>query len=150
MKLSQFTDIGLRICMYMAQKQPQAATTITELSAQLHISRNHLVKVVQFLSNNHILAATRGRGGGLRLGDSADNIKLGQLVHLLEQTKGLVNCEARDCVLDGSCLLRSVLDKAYKEFISYLDTYSLCDVTAGKTGLLLQQLIQGQRIAPAS
>lgn len=141
--MNHFTDIGLRICMYMAQKQQHnAATTISELSERLCISRNHLVKVVQFLSNNKILAATRGRGGGLRLGDKAGSIRIGQLVQLLEQSSNLINCQSISCVLDGSCLLKLALDSAYQAFIEHLDHFSLQDVTAGKAGVLLQQLIQ--------
>ncbi|MCC9137721.1 Rrf2 family transcriptional regulator [Pontibacter silvestris] len=150
MKLNQFTDFGLRISMYMAQKQLSGtATTITELSDKFGISRNHLVKVVQFLSNKGIIAAQRGRGGGLRLGESAANIKVGQLVQLLEQSEGLINCQSPHCVLDGSCLLKFVLDNAYREFIAYLDNYSLQDVTAGKTGSLLQQLMNRSTSLPA-
>ncbi|WP_187263942.1 Rrf2 family transcriptional regulator [Pontibacter beigongshangensis] len=151
MKLSQFTDFGLRISMYMAQKHAApSATTITELSEKFGISRNHLVKVVQFLSGKGVIAAQRGRGGGLRLGDHPANIKIGQLVQLLEQSEGLINCRTTHCFLDGSCLLRYVLDNAYQELISFLDKYSLQDVTGGRTGAMLQQLIQGHTPPPAA
>ncbi|WP_258179147.1 Rrf2 family transcriptional regulator [Pontibacter ummariensis] len=130
------------MCMYMAQKQQEnAATTITEFSAQFGISRNHLVKVVQFLSHKGIIAAQRGRGGGLRLGDHPASIRIGQLVRLLEQNEDLINCQSPHCALEGNCLLKLALDDAYRRFISFLDNYSLQDVTAGKTGALLQQLI---------
>lgn len=150
MKLSQFTDFGLRISMYMAQKQPgQPATTISELSEKFGISRNHLVKVVQFLSGKGVIAAQRGRGGGLRLADHPANIKIGQLVQLLEQSESLINCRTAHCFLDGSCLLKYVLDNAHRELIAFLDKYSLQDVTGGRTGTMLQQLIQGSSSLPA-
>ncbi|WP_114783336.1 Rrf2 family transcriptional regulator [Botryobacter ruber] len=143
MKLNHFTDIGLRISMYMAQKQlADETTTIAELSRQFAFSRNHLVKVVQFLSNKGVLAAQRGRGGGLRLGDHPAHIKVGQLVQLLEHNENLIDCQSSSCMLHGNCLLKTALDKAYKEFIAVLDSYSLQDITAGKTGALLQQLIR--------
>ncbi|MCR6639026.1 MAG: Rrf2 family transcriptional regulator [Sporocytophaga sp.] len=69
MKLNQFTDYGLRILMYISRKPSNMqATTITELSERFGISRNHVAKVVQFLSNNKIIDAQRGRGGGIVFG----------------------------------------------------------------------------------
>lgn len=131
--------------MYLAQRQSSSAATITELSVQFNVSRNHLVKVVQFLSKHKILAAQRGRGGGLRLAAAPEQLRIGQLVYLLEQTDCVIDCDAKNCVLKGSCLLKLVLNNAYKEFIKALDQYTLRDVTAGKTGNLLRELSESYK-----
>ncbi len=141
MKLSQFTDFGLRSLMYLAQRPGQTVATITELSEQLDISRNHLVKVVQFLSNQKILSAQRGRGGGIKLATEPENLKIGQLVYLLEQRDCVIDCCRRNCVLKGNCLLKIALTNAYLDFIKSLDQHTLKDITAGKTGNLLRELV---------
>ena len=147
MKLNQFTDYGLRVLMYLTERSHEPTATITELSKQFQISRNHLVKVVQFLSNQKILAAQRGRGGGLRLALPPDKIKIGQLLLLLEQTDCVINCETRNCVLAGNCLLKSALNKAYESFIHTLDEYTLKDITTGRTGAILQELSAGYKVS---
>lgn len=141
MRLTQFTDLGVRVMMYVSKKGESEAATITELAEQFDISRNHLVKVVQFLSNNGLLNARRGRGGGLRLKGHPAEIRVGQLIYLLEQSDCVINCEERQCVLRSGCLLKSALSGAYLAFINYLDQYTLEDVTGGKTGVLLHKML---------
>lgn len=48
----------------------------SELAEKFDFSQNHLVKVVQFLSNHHIIKAQRGGGGGgLYLDDPQRKLK---------------------------------------------------------------------------
>lgn len=141
MKLNQFTDYGLRVLMYLAHKPDEPAATISELSDTFAISRNHLVKVVQFLSNHKILRARRGKGGGLSLSAPPESFKVGQLVALLEQSDCVIDCGQRDCALQGNCLLKYALSNAYKEFIRFLDNYTLKDVAGGRTESILRELM---------
>ncbi|ALL06431.1 hypothetical protein AQ505_13555 [Pedobacter sp. PACM 27299] len=141
MKLNQFTDYGLRILMYMSRKPAELpATTITELADQFGISRNHLVKVVQFLSNQNIIAAQRGRGGGLRLFDSSETYRIGKLVRLLEQDEELINCESPRCILAGDCGLKNILNGAQDALYQYLDQYTLDDISKPAVSTALQRL----------
>ncbi|WMJ75490.1 Rrf2 family transcriptional regulator [Cytophagaceae bacterium ABcell3] len=143
MKLNRFTDYGLRVLMYIATKE-QNAPTITELSEKFNISRNHLVKVVQFLSAQKVLTTKRGPGGGLYLSKPADQIRIGTLINLLEKNEPLISCQEPACFLEGNCMLKWVTDHAYQEFIKILDNYSIKDVTGGKTGLLIHELIKNE------
>ncbi|MBB2147932.1 RrF2 family transcriptional regulator [Pedobacter gandavensis] len=144
MKLNQFTDYGLRILMYMSRKPAHLpATTITELADQFGISRNHLVKVVQFLSNQNIIDAQRGRGGGLRLFDSAESYRIGKLVRLLEQDEELINCESPLCILAGNCGLKGILNGAQNALYQYLDQYTLDDISKPALSKTLQTLFPG-------
>lgn len=141
MKLNQFTDYGLRILMYMSQKPDHLpATTITELADRFGISRNHLVKVVQFLSNNQIIDAQRGRGGGLKLYSSAETYRIGKLVRLLENDEDLINCQSPLCILAGNCGLKSILDGAMEELYKYLDQYTLEDISKPAVSKTLESL----------
>ncbi|WP_316839044.1 Rrf2 family transcriptional regulator [Pedobacter gandavensis] len=141
MKLNQFTDYGLRILMYMSCKPAQLpATTITELADRFGISRNHLVKVVQFLSNQNVIDAQRGRGGGLRLFDAPETYRIGKLVRLLEQDEELINCENPMCILAGNCGLKGILNGAQNALYEYLDHYTLDDISKPSVSQTLQTL----------
>jgi Rrf2 family nitric oxide-sensitive transcriptional repressor len=58
MRLTTFTDYALRVLIYLAvsdDRQP----TIREIAQRYDISRNHLMKVVQELSQKGYLIASR-------------------------------------------------------------------------------------------
>lgn len=85
MQLNRFTDFGLRVMMYLTQCRDRTVpVTIPEIAARFEISRNHLVKVVHFLSQQGWIVATRGKGGGLRLARDAVEYRIGELVRVLE------------------------------------------------------------------
>jgi Rrf2 family nitric oxide-sensitive transcriptional repressor len=143
MKLNQFTDYGLRILMYISRKPSNMpATTITELSERFGISRNHVAKVVQFLSNNKIIDAQRGRGGGLYLSDKPEIYKIGDLICLLEMEEELVGCDKPPCILADSCGFNSVLRNALLAFYDYLNQYTLKDISKPKVTRALDSLIK--------
>jgi len=145
LKLNHFTDYGLRILMYMSRKPSNLpATTITELSERFGISRNHVAKVVQFLSNNKILDAQRGRGGGLYLSDKPEMYKIGDLIRLLEMEEELIGCDTPPCILADSCGFKAVLNKALHAFYEYLNQYTLKDISKPKVTKALDGLIKGE------
>ncbi|XZF12540.1 RrF2 family transcriptional regulator [Chitinophagaceae bacterium MMS25-I14] len=133
MRLNQFTDIGLRAVLYLSLRPERNPATITELAQQFNISRNHLVKVIQFLSQKQVLLAHRGRGGGLSLARPATEYKIGDLIRTLEQNEKIIDCEGLECVLNGQCHLKHLLFRAQTEFYNYLNNYTLADVAQTKT-----------------
>lgn len=83
MQVTRFTDIGLRVLMYLVPQDPTHIVTISEISQQFEISRNHLVKVVHFMAQHGWIVTTRGKGGGLALAMPAAEYRLGQVVRSL-------------------------------------------------------------------
>ena len=93
MQLTRFTDFGLRVLMYLTQcRDRPAAVTIPEIAARFDLSRNHLVKVVHFMSQRGWVSTARGKGGGLALARPAAEYRLGDLVRELEQQGPLIDC----------------------------------------------------------
>ncbi|MEO6117513.1 MAG: Rrf2 family transcriptional regulator [Methylotenera sp.] len=135
MYLTRYTDIGLRLLMYLAsEKRELPAVTVAEISTQFNIPRNHLVKVAGQLAKEGWVDAVRGRSGGLRLGVAPESLKIGQVVKLLEGRKELIECEQLGCRLSNACGLRSALNKSLAAFYTTLDEYSLADIIRGRTG----------------
>lgn len=58
MHITHFTDLGLRVLMYLAIGQRNEPVTISEIAEQFHVSRNHLVKVVHRLGQLQWVATT--------------------------------------------------------------------------------------------
>ncbi len=140
MQLTRFTDIGLRVLMYLTQPERDDPVTISEIADQFDISRNHLVKVVHFMAQHGWIITTRGKGGGLALAMQPSEYRIGQVIRSLEGTTALINCHEPPCGLRMGCNLRSLLNKALYDFYDFLDQYTLADAVAGRTGELIRDM----------
>ncbi|MCL5778958.1 Rrf2 family transcriptional regulator [Limibaculum sp. FT325] len=130
MRLTSFTDYGLRMLMRMASAPGRAFST-AELAEEFRLSRNHLAKIMQHLARAGLIETRRGGGGGAILARPADEIRLGAVVRLLEEGQPLVECLGADggaCIIDGHCRLKGRLRIAEAAFLAVLDRSTLADV----------------------
>src|SRR5690606_24277021 len=139
MQLTRFTDYTLRVLISVGlndRKGERRGVTIGEISAQYGISRNHLMKVVQHLARAGYLETLRGKGGGLRLGVPASEIRLGDVAREVEGAFHIVPCFDRTapgaCVIAPACVLKGVLSDALDAFLDVLDRYTLEDLLGPK------------------
>jgi len=131
MRLTRYTDYGLRVLTYLAVKPAGELSTIKEIAASYGVSENHLMKVVHRLGQHGFVETIRGRGGGLRLGRMAVDINLGAVVRSCEEDMRLVECfhsETNTCPISGVCTLPPILDEALGAFLAVLDRYTLEDL----------------------
>ncbi|MBN9310300.1 MAG: Rrf2 family transcriptional regulator [Devosia sp.] len=131
MRLTHFTDLSLRLLMYLAVKADGLAT-IQEVAERYGVSRNHLMKVTQGLVKHGFVASARGNGGGLRLQRPATEIRVGEVIRVTEDDFRLVECfEAgrSSCTLLPACRLKGVLGEALGAYLAVLDKYTLDDLT---------------------
>ncbi|MFO1172580.1 MAG: Rrf2 family transcriptional regulator [Hyphomicrobiaceae bacterium] len=129
MRLTMFTDFGLRALMRLAA-EPDRTFTTEALAKELAISRHHLNKVVQALAEAGFVSTRRGGGGGLKLARPAAGIGLGEVVRRLEAPQALVECfrdESSPCTFLPRCRLRARLAKARDAFMADLDRSTLAD-----------------------
>src|ERR1043166_6845649 len=85
MRLTMHTDFALRLMMLLAL-EPDDLHTIEEIARRYGISRNHLMKVTQTLTQAGFIESQRGRKGGIRLAKEARAINLGQVVRATEDS----------------------------------------------------------------
>jgi Rrf2 family nitric oxide-sensitive transcriptional repressor len=130
MRLTAFTDFGLRALMQMASA-PDRSFSTADIADHFGISRNHLGKVMGALANAGIITTRRGTGGGAVLARPADQIRLGDLVQILEDGQALVDCFANGggtCAIRGQCRLKSRLRSAEAAFLNDLNKSTLADI----------------------
>lgn len=130
MRLTSFTDFGLRMLMRMAG-DPSRAVSSAELADELGLSRNHLAKIIQHLARAGLIKTRRGGGGGAVLARPATEIRLGQIIRLLEEGQPLVECFGADggsCSIDARCRLKARLRSAEIAFLADLDQSTLADI----------------------
>ena len=141
MQLTIFTDYGLRTLMYLAA-YPERRCSVREVAEHYGISRNHLVKVVHFLSQLGYIDSSKGKGGGIRLAKPAETLRIGDLVRELEPHMQLVECFDKDtntCRISNGCQLKHFLAEANAAFISALNRYTLAETVRNK--LLFPEVI---------
>ncbi len=129
MRLTHFTDYGMRMLMRMASA-PERACSTAELAEELQLSRNHLAKIVQRLAQAGVVKTRRGGGGGVMLARAPSEIRLGTLIDLLEDRQPIVECfsDRNTCTLAGCCTLRGRLQQAETAFLRELDRSTLADI----------------------
>ena len=130
MRLTSFTDFGLRALMRMASA-PDRGFSTAELASEFALSRHHLTKIMAALAQAGIVATRRGGGGGAVLAKPADQIRLGDIVRLLETGQPLVECfqtSGGACTVMGCCRLKARLRSAEAAFLADLDRSTLADV----------------------
>lgn len=135
MRLTRFSDIGLRVLMYLTRAgDDRAPVTVAEIAGQFDIPQSHLVKVVGQLVRAGWLQATRGRNGGIRLNTDPRTLRIGVVLRELEGTNELADCEGQDCRLSRSCILRGALKAGQDAFFAAMDAYTLDDIAGSGTG----------------
>jgi Rrf2 family transcriptional regulator, nitric oxide-sensitive transcriptional repressor len=129
MRLTAFTDFGLRALMRLAG-EPTRSFSTNEIANEFGISRNHLTKVVRDLAEGGFVTTQRGAGGGFRLARPPQSITVGDVVRTLEQRHAVVECFRADggaCVLSPRCRLKPKLAAAREAFMRELDATTLAE-----------------------
>jgi Rrf2 family nitric oxide-sensitive transcriptional repressor len=128
-QLTRFSDYSLRVLLYLAAHDGRVVS-VDAVSRAYGVSKHHLVKVVQRLVAEDLVASTRGRGGGLQLKRRPADINVGALVRATEPHLNLVECFDRatnTCPIDAACGLKQVLRNAQRAFLDVLDRSTLAD-----------------------
>jgi Rrf2 family transcriptional regulator, nitric oxide-sensitive transcriptional repressor len=144
MKLTLHTDYALRVLIHVAVADGRLIT-IDDIAKTFDISKQHLMKVVNNLSQKGYLDTVRGRGGGIRLRRAPRDINIGQVVRETEDRLDVIGCLGRFgyCRIERACVLRGALQDATGAFLAVLDGYTLADLIrpqAALASLLLHDL----------
>jgi Rrf2 family transcriptional regulator, nitric oxide-sensitive transcriptional repressor len=135
MRLTLYTDYTLRVMIYLALKYKGGeVATIDEMAKAYQISRNHLMKIVNELSQSGFIETTRGRAGGARLARAPNQISLGEVVRMAEKDFAVVQCHdvalEADCAVFQACNLKRGLRRAVDAFMQELDRMTFQDAVS--------------------
>ena len=145
MQLNRFTDLGIRVLMYLGSIEGPSVT-IARLAEDLQVSKNHLVKVVHFMAQQQWLLTSRGKSGGIALAKRPEDYAIGNVVRVLEQNsvngERLINCQQPPCVLLPACGLPFILQQALEQFYQFLNQYNLADVVTQPVASILPVMLE--------
>ena len=129
MRLTLHTDFALRVLIHVGLNG-RKLTTIKDIARTFGISKTHLMKVVNDLSQKGYLDTVRGRNGGSRLMREPRDINIGQVVRDIENQLDVLGCLERSgyCPIQRVCVLRGALRNATEAFLAVLDAHTLADL----------------------
>ena len=130
MRLTQFTDYGLRVLMYLESRDGERVTT-EELARLFNVSWDHLLKVVRRLCELGYIEAKRGPSGGVRFIPATREVTVGEVVRNLEPQLELVECfdeRTNTCPITPICRLAPLLRRAGAAFLQELDKGRIGDL----------------------
>lgn len=136
MRLTVFTDYGLRVLLVLAGRRGEI-TTNAEISTAFDISATHLLKVANALARAGWVETVRGRGGGMRLAANPAALTLRKVVETLETDFALVECfgEGNLCTITGGCGVERAFARARRAFFDELGRHTLADLVDGSPAL---------------
>lgn len=129
MRLTNFTDFGLRALILLADRKPEVLSA-SVIADYFGVSRHHMAKVLQELAAAGFVEGIRGAQGGVRLARDPRDIRIGDVIRSLDRDQALVECFRADggnCMLLPRCRLKGMLARANAGFLRELDRFTLSD-----------------------
>ncbi|HEX3245971.1 MAG TPA: Rrf2 family transcriptional regulator [Chloroflexota bacterium] len=151
MKVSTRAHYGLRAMTELAAAYEQGLLPLSEIARSEQLPLAYLEQLIAELRRAGLVEGIRGVHGGYRLARHPDEITVGDIYRVLEGPIAPVDCTAVEylpgsCVVEESCLSRSVWARVRDSIESVLDSTSLEDLrlehaaTAGPSVIPLEAL----------
>ena len=122
---------ALRVLIDMAEHQADGVIPLKEVAKRQEISEKYLESILKTLVKNGVITGTRGKGGGYRFNRSAEQVTVGEILRMTEESLASVSCleeGAAACPRASQCRtlpLWQGLDRVIRE---YLDQYTIADL----------------------
>ena len=129
--ISVTSGYALRALTHLANLPDGASILGRDLARQANIPPNYLSKIMWTLGNAGIIDATRGNGGGYRLGRSAAQIRLFEIVELFERDRVGHACVLggfKQCDQDQPCSAHEAWSTVRDSYVEFLHTNTLADI----------------------
>jgi Rrf2 family protein len=135
--LSQKTRYALKAMLLLAdsQRQDKGPVLISELAKKGKMPQKFLEAILLELKNHGILRSKKGKGGGYSLDRDAEEIKIGQIVRILEGPLALLPCVSQmshrkcdECQDEQTCGTRILFKEVRDATANILDGASLAKV----------------------
>jgi Rrf2 family cysteine metabolism transcriptional repressor len=130
MKLSTRGRYGTRALLELALHQGEGPVSLKDIARRQQISVQYLEHLITPLIAGGIVRSTRGARGGVSLTRSPEQIKLSEVVQLLEGSTAPVECVSNPeaCSRSGSCVTRDIWSELKRVMDGVLDSITLQDL----------------------
>jgi len=134
MRLTTKSRYGTRMVLDIAIHGTEKPVPVSEIAKRQNISLKYLEKLISKLKQGNIIQSHRGPFGGHMLARPADEITVGDLVRLLEDTGAITDCAETDtkicgeCNQAGECITQWVWIEASQAMFERLDSITIASL----------------------
>lgn len=126
---------AIRILLELGSRSPDERVSLSELSEKQSISLKYAEAIVSMMVKADILEGARGKNGGYKLLKSSENIKIGEVLKLTEDSLAPVSCldcTPNQCPKASDCKTLPMWEHLNTLISDYLYSVTLKDVLDGK------------------
>lgn len=129
-KISTRSRYGLRALLELALRDSSGPVMMQSIADSQGVSRKYLDTIFASLKSAGMVRSRRGIGGGHMLGQTPENIRVGDILRALEGPLSLVDCvgSAELCSRSHRCVTRDVWADVGKAIEGVLDNLTLADL----------------------
>jgi Rrf2 family protein len=131
MRLTTKSRYGTRLILDITIHGKEKPVPLSDVSKRQNISLKYLEQLTRKLKKANILNTHRGPFGGHTLGKPPENITIGEIVRILEESTAITVCAEQGdkacstCSRAGDCLSRYVWVEASKAMFDRLDAITI-------------------------
>lgn len=122
MMISTRGRYALRVLLDLAQHKTDGYVPMKDIAARQSLSLKYLEQIMPLLSKGNFVEGLHGKGGGYRLKQDAENIRIGEVLRLTERDLAPVaclKCDADACDRASYCKTLPM----WKEFDALVNNY---------------------------
>ena len=149
--ISKKTKYGLHALINLSQNYNKGTILIADLARQENIPKKFLELILLELKNQGILESKKGKGGGYQLARHPREIKLGQVIRILDGPLAPVSCvsqtaykRCRECKDEAGCGIRIIMKDVRDAMANILDETSLEDVVSKSKNYVKEMTVSFQ------
>jgi Rrf2 family cysteine metabolism transcriptional repressor len=130
LKLSTRVRYGTRALLDLALQPDTGPVLLKDIANRQNISLQYLEHIIGPLVNSGIVKSTRGVNGGIQLNQRPEDVKLGEVVRLLEGNTAPVDCigDPESCNRSHQCVTRDVWCEMKRAIDETLNAVTLRDL----------------------
>lgn len=125
---------GLKALIHLARMKAGAPALVNDIASANNIPKKFLDAILAELRNAGLVASRKGRGGGYRLARMPEEIKVGQIIRVLDGPLAPISCASRlryepceDCD-EITCQVRHIMLEVRQAISDVLDNRTLAEM----------------------
>ncbi len=137
--LSKKTKYGIKALAYIARQQDKKPVQTAEIAKSQNISHKFLESILLLLKNSGILAAKKGKGGGYYLIKDPTEVKMTQVIRILEGPIAMLPCvslnyyeKCSDCPDEKLCSVNALMIQVRDSTLKVLGENTLAHLAFGR------------------
>lgn len=130
MKFSKATNYALHTMLMLFTVSPDKPIRVQQLAESQDVSPTYLSKILTKLVKAGMIESISGANGGYRLSSKKDDITFLDIIHAIEGTASLFEC---DFVHGEECSIQAIMKEAEEKMHGYLKKMKLADLAQQHT-----------------